>query len=227
MKTPILYNFTGLIFLIVFMSGCTHTVAFQELNYDVAIDKKSENIIVVIDKNTLESTVSIRSMKAGLINRWDAQPGIMLKQVADIEFPQIYNHYIFSNSLIEPPWKENTFQLVMTIPEYQFKHSHTYYSVGISVFKEHTKLFEKRYQEEGFKQGAKMFWAGAFGMKSAIRQSSLDALKKIFSKIRADINKLFVISPLNSNKDINKYYIPQNAVDSFENGDYEYYFPQD
>ena len=33
-----------------------------------------------------------------------------------------------------------------------------------------------------------MFWAGAFGMKSAIRQSSLDAYKKIFIRLRKDIH---------------------------------------
>jgi hypothetical protein len=32
-----------------------------------------------------------------------------------------------------------------------------------------------------------MFWGGAFGMKSAIRQSSLDAYKKIFAQLRADL----------------------------------------
>ena len=32
-----------------------------------------------------------------------------------------------------------------------------------------------------------MFWGGAFGMKSAIRQSSRDAYKKIFAELRADL----------------------------------------
>jgi hypothetical protein len=32
-----------------------------------------------------------------------------------------------------------------------------------------------------------MFWAGAFGMKSAIRQSSLDAYKKVFAELRTDL----------------------------------------
>jgi hypothetical protein len=32
-----------------------------------------------------------------------------------------------------------------------------------------------------------MFWGGAFGMKSAMRQSSLDAYKKVFVELRADL----------------------------------------
>ena len=33
-----------------------------------------------------------------------------------------------------------------------------------------------------------MFWGGAFAMKSAIRQSSYDAYKKVFVKLRADLD---------------------------------------
>ncbi len=48
-------------------------------------------------------------------------------------------------------------------------------------------LFEKTYRAEGVRQGEKMFWAGAFGMKSAVRQSSLDAYKQIFAQLRGDL----------------------------------------
>ncbi len=45
----------------------------------------------------------------------------------------------------------------------------------------------KKPTEQGFKQGGKMFWGGAFAMKSAIRQSSFDAYKKVFAALRSDI----------------------------------------
>ncbi len=32
-----------------------------------------------------------------------------------------------------------------------------------------------------------MFWGGAFAMKSAIRQSSYDAYKKVFADLRQDL----------------------------------------
>jgi hypothetical protein len=41
-------------------------------------------------------------------------------------------------------------------------------------------------------QGGKMFWGGAFAMKSAVRQSSFDALKKIFSALRQDLGKVLL-----------------------------------
>jgi hypothetical protein len=49
-------------------------------------------------------------------------------------------------------------------------------------------LFEKTYAGQGDTQGGKMFWGGAFAMKSAIRQSSLDAYKQIFAKLREDLD---------------------------------------
>ena len=36
-------------------------------------------------------------------------------------------------------------------------------------------IFDKSYRGEGDTQGGKMFWGGAFAMKSAIRQSSFEA----------------------------------------------------
>ena len=35
--------------------------------------------------------------------------------------------------------------------------------------------------------GARMFWLGAFGMKSAMRNSSLEALQEVFESLRADL----------------------------------------
>ena len=217
--------------LILFLSGCTHTVAFQDLHYDIPVDKKSGNVIVVIDKSTLESVVSTHSISTALLNHWNAQPGKMLKQVADVEFPQMYNEYIFSNSFIEPPWKENTFQLVMTVPEYQFKNKHVYYTVRMAVFDESSKLMEKSYSAEGKTQSAKMFWLSIYVMKSVMRQSALDALQKIFKQIRIDLSNLSDLSELEPleghEKNDNEFYSPQGTVDSFEEGEDGYYSPQD
>ncbi len=48
-------------------------------------------------------------------------------------------------------------------------------------------LLEKSYTKDGDTQGGKMFWGGAFAMKSAIRQSSYDAYKKVFADLRQDL----------------------------------------
>lgn len=178
------------VMLLILLSGCAHPIAFQDLHYSVPVNKHDVAVVVVIDKSTLDNVVSIRSFTTGIAQRWDAHPGEMLKQIADIEFPQMFNKYQQENSFIVPPWKDETFYLVLTIPDYQFKNFHAYFTVKLEVYNEEKSLLlEKTYKEEGVSQGSKMFWAGAFGMKSAVRQSSLDALKKIFNQIRPDLIK--------------------------------------
>ena len=48
-------------------------------------------------------------------------------------------------------------------------------------------LFSRSYNSEGDYEAGKMLGAGAFGQKSAVRQSSLDAFKRVFEQLRPDI----------------------------------------
>lgn len=174
--------------LVIFLTGCTFPIAFHELDYDVSTRKYDESVIAVIDQDTLERTVSIRSFLTGIAHRWDARPGQMLKQVADIELPQMFNNYQFSKSPVFASEKDGGLTLAMTIPTYEFKNFHAYFSVHVAAYAhDKDKLFERTYTEEGIGQGAKMSWAAAYGMKSAVRQSSLSALKSIFQRMRADL----------------------------------------
>jgi len=210
--------------LLFFLNGCSHQIAFQDLDYNLVINKKYENIIVYMDKSTLTQTTPVREFKAGLAHRWNIQSGKMLKQVIDIEFPQMFNDYVFSSSIIERPWKENTLLLKMTMPEFRYRGA-SYFAVKISVFDSQSKLLEKQYQEEGAYKGTRVLWGGAWAMKSAIRQSSLDALKKIFKSIRKDLEILLEGVKLDSN--IEHSNDNDSPADSIFDAGYEYYSPQD
>lgn len=108
------------------VAGCAHQVTFERPEaYRITTPRQEASATAVIDSQTLANKVSIRAFMTGIAHDWQAEPGDMLKQVADIELPQT--------------------------------------------------------------QGGKMFWGGAFAMKSAIRQSSLDAYKKVFAQLRADL----------------------------------------
>jgi len=48
----------------------------------------------------------------------------------------------------------------------------------------------KTYKQAGVTQGGKMFWAGVFGMKNAIHQSTKDAIDKILTELLVDLNAL-------------------------------------
>ena len=72
-----------------------------------------------------------------------------------------------------------------------FSDLHTTVVIQARVYRPGKALvFDRSYREEGESQSGKMVGAGAFGMKSAVRQSSFDAYKKAFARIRADMTPL-------------------------------------
>ncbi len=170
-------------------AGCAHQVTFDRpQQYVVATSKVDVGVTAVIDSETLARKVSIRSMMTGLAHDWQAEPGDMLKQVADIELPQMFTQYQSANTYFEPAAGPRWIVLELSLPAYTFQDFHASVAVTAKAYERGRKLLlEKTYHAEGEAQGAKMFWAGAFGMKSAIRQSSLDAFKKVFRDLRSDL----------------------------------------
>ena len=183
-------------FLIIFsilFSGCAHQISFQEVDYSIAAQKFDAGLTAVVDHHTLNNEITIRSFMTGIAHSWNAQPGQMVKQVADIEFPQMVKHYEFSQVFREPQKGSPRITLELTVPQYDFADFQATFNVRAKAYSSEKKvLFDKSYEEIGFSQGAKMFWAGPFGMKSAIRQSSLDALKKIFISLRRDLAEMLL-----------------------------------
>ena len=170
-------------------TGCAHQVTFEDASYKTDAKQQAASVVAVIDKATLENTVAIRSFMTGVANSWEVQSGDMLKQVVDIELPQMFAHYEFATSEKQPSGSGPGMILGFTVPNYAFADFHANVSVHV-VAKDRSgaQLFEKTYEGEGDTQGGKMFWGGAFAMKSAIRQSSLDAFKQIFVKLREDLD---------------------------------------
>jgi hypothetical protein len=85
-------------------AGCAHQVTLEKPQaYSVATQRQASAITAVIDVETLSSKVEIRSFMTGIAHSWEAQPGDMLRQVADIELPQMFARYDFANTYREPP----------------------------------------------------------------------------------------------------------------------------
>ena len=174
------------------LTGCVahHAIAFEDTHYAIDAKKQNTSIIAVIDQQTLNQKVSIRSFMVGAGHSWDAEPGQMLKQVADIELPQMFEHYEFASDYQESNSPGQRIILKMQVPDYQFKNFKATITVqAIASTSKGEKLFTKTYTAAGDTQGAKMYWGGPFAMKSAVRQSSLEAYKKIFEQIRGDLAK--------------------------------------
>ena len=170
-------------------AGCAHQVTFDKpAPYVVSTTKMQSGVTAVIDPATISAKIPIRSFMTGIAHSWEAEPGDMLKQVADIELPQMFASYQFASAYADPPPGPWIF-VELTIPSYKFEDFHATVSVTVTAYDRNRKhILQKTYTAEGETQGAKMFWTGAFGMKSAIRQSSLDAFKKVFANLRADLS---------------------------------------
>ncbi len=170
--------------------SCAHQIQFQDLTYNINEQKHNAAITAVIDEETLAKVVTIRSFATGIANRWEAKPGIMLKQVADIELPQMFTDYTTSSTYGKPEQGNNRYTLVLSVPNYHFSDWRATYTVEAVLYgPDKNELFDRTYIEEGASQKAKMVNAGAFGMKSAVRQSSLGALKRIFERLRMDLDR--------------------------------------
>ena len=179
-----------LILFFIVISGCAHKISFHEIDYSIGTQEHDAGLTVVMDSHTLNSEVSIKSFMTGIANNWDVQPGKMVKQVADIELPQMFKDYRFSKLYPEAP---PHITLEITIPKYEFASFRATFILRAKAYSADKKVyFDNSYTEVGVSQGAKMFWGGAFAMKSAIRQSSFGALKNIFASLRRDLAKVLV-----------------------------------
>ena len=176
------------------LGGCiTHDVQFQGPNYSIAsegVPKDAHSaVVVVIGDETLTKRVTIHSWMAGIGNDWDVEPGAMMSDVVLIEFPQQFADFQQVGSYVEPKGGR-ALTVVLTIPKYGFADFHASVTVHAAAYGAGRKvLLDRDYSAEGFTQGTKMFFGGAFAMKSALRQSSLDAYKKIFSELRPDLQR--------------------------------------
>jgi hypothetical protein len=181
------------LFTVLFATGCHHDIRFEDINYSTQDRLHDAGLVAVIDPSTLAKTVTISSWATGIANSWDARPGEMLRQVSDVELPQMFKYYRVSQAYEEPAQGNNRLTMDLSIAHYAFSDFHTTVIIQARVYRPGKALvFDRSYREEGDSQGGKMVAAGAFGMKSAVRQSSFDAYRKAFARIRADLTPLVV-----------------------------------
>lgn len=184
-------NLAAGVLLLLLATGCHHDIRFEDLAYSTGSKQNDAGLVAVISPQTLGQVVTIKSWATGIANSWDARPGEMLRQIADVEFPQMVKSYKLSGQYDEPNEGASRLTVELSVPHYAFSDFHTTVVVQARVYRPgHALAFEKSYREEGDTQGGKMVGAGAFGMKSAVRQSSFDAYKKVFAKLRADLTGL-------------------------------------
>lgn len=76
--------------------------------------------------------------------------------------------------------------LIFDLERYTFEDFGAHVNLTIIVKQSGHEKFRKSYRADGKTQGGKMFFAGAFGMKNAVQQSTKLALDDIFSRFISD-----------------------------------------
>src|SRR5688572_33469328 len=84
-------------------AGCAHQVTFERPHpYSSSASRQDVGVTAVIEQHTLGSKVPISSFMTGIAHSWEVEPGDMLKQIANIELPQMFARYDFSNTVRAP-----------------------------------------------------------------------------------------------------------------------------
>lgn len=77
--------------------------------------------------------------------------------------------------------------LVFDLQKYAFEDFGAHVTLTVSVKNGNAEVFKKTYSASGKTQGAKMFFAGAFGMKNAVQQSTKLATDEIIANLIRDL----------------------------------------
>ncbi len=137
----------------------------------------------LLTPNTVNHSYEFRAAIAGYANLWIVKFGEILEktlQSKDVQsaFKSLskYDNEYGSGMLIK-------FNLV----DYKFEGFEARITLQVSVLKGDSVVFKETYFEKGISQGAKMFWAGVFGMKNAVQQSTKNAIDKIIERLLCDM----------------------------------------
>ena len=173
--------------------GCTHQIAFDEADpsWHYVIDApraETASLVAVVSEETLADSYAFRAFSTGIAHKWVAQYGRMLIQVADVELPQLVGTYARRSSYEEPRAGDPRLVLELRVTSYRFADFGATLTLQADAYgPDKTRLFSRSYTATGEGQAGKMIGLGAFGQKSAVRQSSLDAFRNAFAQLRVDL----------------------------------------
>ena len=101
----------GLLFIL--STGCHHDIRFEDIGYSLDQKKFDAGLIAVITPETVSQGRPIISLMTGAIHTWEAHPGEMVRQIAEFEFPQMFQYYRTAIEYQEP--KEGDKRLIVEL----------------------------------------------------------------------------------------------------------------
>ena len=131
-----------------------------------------------------------RSAMTGQANLWVVEFGKVLD--ATMQSKDVTSAFGgMSKATAETQGAGNT--LVFELQNYTFEDFGAHITLTISVKNATGEIFKKTYSAKGRSQGGKMFFAGAFGMKNAVQQSTKFATDEIIANFIRDLKASGVV----------------------------------
>jgi len=137
-----------------------------------------------IAPETLNHRYEFRATTTGYANLWVVDFGRILVDTLQSNDVQAA---FKSLSEASEPIPDGIMLLEFKLVDYKFEDFGAHVKLNVKMTLNGKTLIDKTYFKTGISQGGKMFWAGAFGMKNAIQQSTKSAIDQILSLAITDI----------------------------------------
>lgn len=147
-------------------------------------DKASEYFLT---SNTQSHRYEFRAVTTGYANLWIVEFGKMLDDT--LKSTDVQNAFGALQKVSDVSGDSRSL-LIFDLQSYAFEDFGAHISLKISLSRLGQMVFSKTYTQDGKTQGGKMFWAGAFGQKNAVQQSTKLALDKILRQLISDLNAM-------------------------------------
>lgn len=178
--------------LVFFVTGCsikhvvsddyTQYLVNNEGNYPLPhTDFIAEYILT---PNTANHNYEFRAVTTGYANLWVVKFGDILEKT--LESKDVQSAFV-KLSKAQGANAPGIIIIKYNLADYKFEEFEARVKLQISVLKDKSVIFDKTYFEKGISQGGKMFWAGVFGMKNAVQQSTKNAIDKILAQSIKDM----------------------------------------
>lgn len=148
-------------------------------------EKIHRNAQYSMDEQTRNHKLEFRSAMVGYAHVWVVEFGRILEASLEAEdFQQAFDRLVAANANAPA---ESDMDLHFSLRNYTFEGFEATVSMNVKATSHGQTLVDKNYLAKGKSQGGKMFWAGAFGMKNAIQQSTKLAVDGILTELAADL----------------------------------------
>jgi hypothetical protein len=137
-----------------------------------------------IAPETLNQRYEFRAATTGYANLWVVEFGKILEDTLQSSDVQAAFKSLTETSESTP---DGIMLLEFKLVDYKFEGFEARVKLNVRTTLNGKTVMDNTYYKTGISQGGKMFWAGAFGMKNAIQQSTKNAIDQILYLALTDI----------------------------------------